>query len=156
MIRMTTTRSPWLAAVLSAILPGLGQVYNRDRAKGIAMLCMALGIGITIAISHSVWSLILMGVLYVAVLIPAVHDAYQIARHRGPSLAGEQLWYVVWMLLCVGPFALPLLWQSRRFSTRGKLLWTIAVILIALIGILAVNAIGRLLDALSPGQPLST
>ena len=151
---MTTTRSPLLAATLSAILPGLGQVYNGDRAKGIAMLCMALGIGITIAISHSVWSAILMGVLYVAVWIPAVQDAYQVACHRGPGLAGERLWYIVWMLLCVGPFALPLLWQSRRFSTRGKLLWTIAVILIALIGILAVNAIGRLLDAFSPGHPL--
>ena len=145
-----TPRSSVVAALLSLLLPGLGQLYNGDRAKGIAMLCMALGIGVTVAVSHSVWSAILMGVLYIAVLIPASQDAYRVARGSAPSFAGERMWYVVWMLLCVGPFALPLLWQSRRFSTCGKVLWTIAVILIALVSILAVNAIGHLLDGLSP------
>ncbi len=144
-----------VSSLLSLLLPGLGQLYNGDRAKGIAMLCMTLGIGISVAISHSLWSSILMGVLYVAVLIPAVQDAYHIACGNAPSFAGERMWYVVWMLLCVGPFALPLLWQSRRFSTRGKIAWTVGVILIALVSILAVNAIGHLLDGLSQRHPPS-
>lgn len=32
------TRSPTVAAVLSAVLPGLGQLYHRDWTKGVAFL----------------------------------------------------------------------------------------------------------------------
>jgi len=38
------TRSPWVAAVLSLLLPGLGQLYNQERPKGVALLCMTAGI----------------------------------------------------------------------------------------------------------------
>ena len=36
--------SPRLAAALSALLPGLGQLYLGERAKGVAVLAAALGI----------------------------------------------------------------------------------------------------------------
>ena len=38
------TRSPWIAGILSLLLPGLGQLYNGERPKGIALLCMTAGL----------------------------------------------------------------------------------------------------------------
>ena len=37
-------RSPALAGLLSAIIPGLGQVYNRQWGKGVGFLAGALGL----------------------------------------------------------------------------------------------------------------
>lgn len=142
-----TTRSSVIAGVLS-LLPGLGQLYNGERAKGMAMLCMTLGIGISAVLFRSPVTLMLMGLIYVAVLIPAVRDAAQVAAGRSATFTGERPWYVIWMLLMVGPFAFPLLWQSRRFSRPAKLVWTIAVILVAVLGIVAAGAVGPILEDL--------
>ena len=38
------SRSPALAGLLSAIIPGLGQVYNRQWGKGVGFLAGALGL----------------------------------------------------------------------------------------------------------------
>ena len=148
-------RSPVTAGVLSLLLPGLGQLYNGERAKGIAMLCMTLGIGVSAALFHSLSTFILLGLIYVAVLIPAVRDAAQVAAGRGTTFTGDRPWYVIWMLCMVGPFALPLLWQSQRFSRTAKLIWTVAVIFLAVLGILAAGAVGPVLeDLLQPYQTL--
>ena len=42
----------------------------------------------------------------------------------------ESPWFVVTLLLVVGPLALRLLWRSRRFTVRWKIVLTIAVTLI--------------------------
>ncbi|HKN87871.1 MAG TPA: DUF5683 domain-containing protein [Nitrospiraceae bacterium] len=48
---MPADRSPKLAALLSAVLPGLGQFYNRQWAKGagffVATLIVDAGLGVT-------------------------------------------------------------------------------------------------------------
>ncbi|MEP6887509.1 MAG: DUF5683 domain-containing protein [Nitrospirales bacterium] len=48
---MSATRSPKVAALLSAALPGLGQFYNRQWAKGagfvLATLIIDAGLGVT-------------------------------------------------------------------------------------------------------------
>lgn len=41
---LVSTLSPPFAAVLSAVMPGLGQLYNRDGAKAAAILCSTFGI----------------------------------------------------------------------------------------------------------------
>ena len=71
-------------------------------------------------------------------------------------ITGEKLWYVVMMLLAVGPLALPLLWQSGHFSRATKLAWTVAVIIIALLAIYALVVIGPIVERLlsNPGQLL--
>ena len=152
-----TTRSPVIATVLSLVVPGLGQLYNGERAKGLAMVCMTLGIGLSAALSRSMISWILLGAVYLVVLVPAAQDASRVAKGLAPSLTGERPWYVIWMLLVVGPFAFPLLWQSRRFSQRTKLILTIVVIIVALLGILVIGAMGPLLEGtlqrLSPLKP---
>ena len=50
------------------------------------------------------------------------------------------------MLLVVGPFALPLLWQSRRFSRMAKVAWTIGVVLVAVLCIVTVAALGPMME----------
>jgi drug/metabolite transporter (DMT)-like permease len=45
-------RNPWVAGLLSSVLPGLGQFYNRQWAKGVGFL---LGVfGLTVVLSSSV------------------------------------------------------------------------------------------------------
>ena len=48
---MPAHRSPKIAALLSAVLPGLGQLYNRQWVKGLAFLLATLvidaGLGVT-------------------------------------------------------------------------------------------------------------
>jgi len=144
------TRSPWIAAVLSLLLPGAGQLYNGERPKGIALLCMTAGIayGLFMSVlgpsySHSFITAVLLAIVYLLVWPPAVVDAYRYAAGKpSPLLAGEKTWYVILMLLTVGPMALPLLWQSPRFSRGGKIGWTVAVILIVLVGIAMLLVIG--------------
>ena len=107
---------PVIAAALSLLLPGLGQLANRERAKGMAMLVMVAGMGVSALLAHSRTAAVLMGLLYLAVLIPSVLDAYQVAAGRSSRFGGGSRGYVIVMLITVGPFALPLLWQSPRFS----------------------------------------
>jgi len=146
--------SPRLAAALSALLPGLGQLYLGERAKGVAVLAAALGIlaGIALALVGPAalrsWATVAMlAVVYPFLWLPAVRDAYRGARGQSsPLLAGEQVWYVIFMLAIVGPMAVPLLWQSPRFSPRAKRLWTAAVILIALVGVAFAVWLGPILQ----------
>jgi hypothetical protein len=42
-------------------------------------------------------------------------------------------WAVIWELLILGPFAIPMLWLSPRFNRFWKIILSLAVILIAVI-----------------------
>lgn len=151
---MSTQKSPLIAPLLSAILPGLGQLYNGERAKGLVILCIDFGIAGGMALStigpvalRSWLTVVMLGVAYVFIWIPSIIDAYQYAAGvRKPLLSGERAWYVIFMLLTVGPAAIPLLWQSPRFSKGAKIGWTIGVILIALSGILFAVVLGPTLE----------
>ncbi|MBI2174870.1 MAG: hypothetical protein HYU33_06715 [Candidatus Omnitrophica bacterium] len=143
-------RYPVLAALLSAIFPGLGQWYNGERIKAFAIGCMSIGtyVGILLAIIgpkafHSLLTLVLLGIVYLAIWIPAVMDAYQRAAGVATTVfSSTSYWYVIVMLLTVGPMALPLLWQSHRFSKAAKISYSLIVIVVALctIGLIVVLA----------------
>lgn len=148
-------RSPYIAAGLSLVAPGAGQIYNGDRPKGIALLCITAGLWASAiltmagaAAARSALTILLLVVVYLFVLIPAVVDAYRAGEGQTAVIAGEKLWYVVMMLLAVGPLALPLLWQSRRFSRGTKLAWTVSVIIIALLAIYALVVMGPIVERL--------
>ena len=151
---MPIQNPPLIALMLSALLPGLGQWYNGERAKGLVVLCIDLGIagGIVLATVgptalRSWLTVIMLGLAYVFIWIPSIIDAYQYAGGaRKPLLSGERTWYVIFMLLTVGPAAIPLLWQSPRFSQAAKIGWTIGVILIALGGIMFAVVLGPALE----------
>ena len=67
-----TGRNPTLAAVLSAVIPGVGQFYNGDIKKGAVMLIGAMLLGPATA-----------GVLWLAMAIWSAIDAYQVAKGTG-------------------------------------------------------------------------
>lgn len=79
---LTNGENPFVAAVYSAILPGLGQFYNREPGKGAAII---------VATFVAVLSMLaLVGfVLYPAVWLYAVYDAYVVADGRSPPLGGD-------------------------------------------------------------------
>jgi hypothetical protein len=41
----TQTKNPWVAGILSGVLPGLGQFYNRQVSKGVGFLIGFLVLG---------------------------------------------------------------------------------------------------------------
>lgn len=96
---------------------------------------MDAGVAVSLLLSHTAIACFVMGGIYFAVMIPAVMDAFQTASGRPRTFTADTVPYVIVMLLMVGPFAIPLLWQSRKFSTSWKIVWTLVVILIALLGI---------------------
>lgn len=70
--------NPFVAAVLSAIFPGVGQLYNRELGKGIALMV----VGTVTALSMAV----LVGfVLYPVVWVYAIYDAYKVADRQGSA-----------------------------------------------------------------------
>lgn len=79
---LTNGENAFVAAVYSAILPGLGQFYNREPAKGAAII---------VATFIAVFSMLaLVGfILYPAVWLYAVYDAYVVAEGRSPPLGGD-------------------------------------------------------------------
>lgn len=146
---------PIVAAALSALVPGLGQLYNRRPAAGAATLVSTLGIWLALAWttlgppdSRSWLTAATLLVAYPFLLVPAVLDAVRdrsdVAVSRSPL--GSR-WQIIVLLLAIGPLALPQLWQSDRFSRRAKLAWTLAVALIALLAILMIVVIGPLVES---------
>lgn len=73
-------------------------------------------------------------------------------KHCGSMLVNRQQekWYLktsalVIAFLCIGPFAIPLVWFNPRFSTKTKIVITIVIILLSYcIGILLANSIGAI------------
>jgi TM2 domain-containing membrane protein YozV len=139
-------KDPRLALFYSVVAPGLGQIYLGERAKGWTFLCMGAGVAVSLIISHTAVACFLMGGIYLAVMIPAALDAFQTASGRPRTFSGDTIPYVIVMLLSVGPFAIPLLWQSQKFSPRAKIVWTIVVIGIALLSIVAMTFVASFLE----------
>lgn len=141
-------KDPRLALFYSIVLPGLGQLYLGESAKGWTLLCMGAGVVVSLILSHTMVSCFLMGGIYLAVTIPAALDAFQTASGRPRTFTADTIPYVIVMLLVVGPFAVPLLWQSRKFSRPAKIAWTVAVIVIAFLAIATTAVVASFLDML--------
>ena len=136
------------------MMPGLGQLYNREEAKAAAILCSTFGIWAGLVwttvgpdASRSWLSAVALLFAYSFVLLPAVLDAHRRASgipEASSSRASRR--HVVIMLLVIGPLAIPQLWQSPGFSRSAKILWTFSVGLISLIVILLMIAVGPVLE----------
>lgn len=140
-------KNPYRACLYSVVIPGLGQIYLEDYAKGLTLLCMDAGILVSVLFSHSwfVWGL--MGVVYLTIVFPAATDAFQTAAGNPRTFNGDSVPYVLLMLFMVGPFAIPLLWQSSKFSKKAKIIWTALVILVALIAIAVTTFLASKIEA---------
>lgn len=94
-------QNPGVAAVLSFLFNGLGQIYNGQIAKGLViMLCSTVTMAITLIgavfIAHYIWSnfiypvelitgavLFILGVTVIAILgIYNIYDAYNVAKKK--------------------------------------------------------------------------
>ena len=127
---MLTRKKPLIALALSLIVPGLGQLYNGERTKGLVIAggWLALGGGSWWFSGLTRVSVVLALVL---VWVSAVLDAYKTAKAVGqPVHWYYRTSYVVAMILLLGPLALPLLWRSPHFSRFAQWAWT-AVIMAA-------------------------
>lgn len=72
---LTQGGNPFVAAGLSVLLPGLGQLYNRELRKGILVIVASL-----LAAASAI---VAIGfVLYPAVWIYAIYDAYVVAERQ--------------------------------------------------------------------------
>ena len=140
-------KNPRLACFCSILAPGLGQIYLEDYAKGLTLLCMAAGILTSVLFSHSWFVWVLMGAVYLTVVFPAAADAYQTASGKPRIFSGNSVPYVLLMLFMVGPFAIPLLWQSPKFSKKAKIIWTVLVILMAFVAIVVTTFLASSVDA---------
>ena len=130
---MPASSNARVALLCSVLLPGLGQIYNRESTKGLVIFGCALTLGI-LGSWFSGFNRLAMLLALVLLWVSAASDAYHMAKNAGQS---AEFYYrktfVVAMLLLLGPLALPLLWQSRNFSRTARWLWTILVISVALL-----------------------
>lgn len=67
--------NPFVAATLSALIPGLGQIYNRELERGIAFIIASFVAGLSVVV--------LIGlVLYPLVWVYSIYDAYTRAEQQ--------------------------------------------------------------------------
>lgn len=137
-----------LAFFYSLLAPGLGQLYLGEFAEGATLLCMSVGVWVSLIVNHTATAWFLMGGIYLAVMIPSAVDAFQTASGRPRTFSADTVPYVIVMLLLIGPFAIPLLWRSGKFSKTAKILWTVMVILIALFAIVFTTVVASFLEKL--------
>ena len=97
-------RSPKIAGLLSAVLPGLGQLYNRQWSKGIGFLLAALVLDAALGISNETMALlqavsngarpsgltpfVLKTIPFLGIAVWSVIDAARVARKQGQGLSG--------------------------------------------------------------------
>ena len=143
-------KNPWIAFFLTILFPGLGHLYVGNKFSALTYAIITVGLGYSYFSAKSY--LAHMAVLFVVpfFLIPAARDAVDVARGKKKSVTGqESQLYVIWMLCCVGPFALPLLWQNKKFSMPVKVVWTVVVVSIVLIFLSAIAVLGKSYDQLT-------
>ena len=125
---MTTRAKAFLALLLSMLLPGLGQIYNREQKKGWVNIACCLVLGIA-TYWLSGFNAVTAALALLLIWLSAIVDAYKVATSTEQTAEFYYAKsYVVTMLLLVGPLALPLLWQSPNFSSTARWVWTVIVV----------------------------
>ncbi len=71
-------KSAWLAAVLSFLLPGLGQIYNGQIFKGIVLVVID-------AINGALMFILIGFVTHAITVVYAIYDAYKTAERINAS-----------------------------------------------------------------------
>jgi signal peptidase I len=124
MTQITHARKPWLAPLMSLVLPGFGQLYNGDINKALwlflsfAFVSIPLGALVALYLPDAwlVPSLAICTLACLALWIYGMVDAWRFAK-RSSALAAKP-WqvsgmYLVTLVMC-GAFALPMLYTYVR------------------------------------------
>lgn len=124
-------RKSILLTFFLSFIPGLAQIYLGEKRKGFTLLIIDGGIFLTLILSKSYLIRLLMSGIYLAAFLPSAIESHQMAKGSKRKLDTNSRWYVTMLILFTGFSALPLLWNSARFSKRAKIAWTIAVPVLA-------------------------
>jgi TM2 domain-containing membrane protein YozV len=73
------TKNPMIALVASVVLPGLGQIYNGQTRKGIALVIVSVFLLYLIITVRTILSE-LANFLYIAILLYSAYDSYNTAK----------------------------------------------------------------------------
>lgn len=123
---------PSLFAASLSLVPGLGHLMLGRRGRALALFAVDVGFVCSLFFFKSIAGRFLTGFAYFTVMVPAVIETYLFAQ-GGVSPVSESRSYILVLLLMTGFAALPLLWQSPLFSRRIKIVWSIAVPVLAII-----------------------
>jgi TM2 domain-containing membrane protein YozV len=80
------TKSEGLAAVLSFLIPGLGQIYNGEIGKGIGILVLAIILGI-------LFFLLVTMLILLILWIWNIYDAYSTAQQINRNAMSQAGYY---------------------------------------------------------------
>ena len=119
-------RRPWIAAILSFIMPGLGQVYSGTLPRGLIwmLLCGISSVAGLLLLSHPTaysWTLgCAAGLAQVAIWIAGAIDSYRCALRckADYELKDYNRWYVYVLLLLMGTGSL----LSYALNVRDQLI----------------------------------
>lgn len=114
----------YLPAILSAFLPGLGQILIGEIACGLSLLAACLGMGLILYLAPSWFTGAFVALAYLSLVFHAAKDAYHSTKNT------ESIQYVLGLAVVIGPFCLPLLWQNKQVHLKAKLLWTVVILII--------------------------
>jgi signal peptidase I len=112
--KSTARRKPWLAALLSVLQPGLGQLYNGQVAKGLLwffalLITLYICLGLMFyAPLHPPYNVTLPILLLMSVYVAIIRDAVRVAKQQGKSYALKPFnkWYVYLAVLLFSAFVL--------------------------------------------------
>jgi hypothetical protein len=110
--------------LLSILLPGLGQLYLGERANGLSLIAASLGMGLVLCFDPSWFTGIFIALAYLSLVYHAAKDAYRGTKNT------ESIEYILGLTVVCGPFCLPLLWQNTQIRVRGKIIWTIVILIL--------------------------
>jgi signal peptidase I len=124
---LSTPRRPWVAVILTLLLPGLGHLYAGAPQRGLFVYLLSLLVGLAAAAAFTVLSattvpfvLVTVSEILAAVLFVTLvaRDAVLRARRAGPSyvLRRYNRWYVYTALFLVVAFLLDPLYVRRFHS----------------------------------------
>jgi hypothetical protein len=120
------------AIVFTGIVPGIGHLLLGKPKKAVGLFLVFAGLVTGFIFADWLLIKILIVLVYISVALPAWIEAYQISRYGENTVNIDARWYTVILLLFTGFSALPLLWQNNNFSKKSKILWSIAVPLLAI------------------------
>ena len=72
-------------------------------------------------------------------------EALDLGKQTDKEKKAGQKWYfktsvIVIAFMCVGPLALPMLWYKPGLSFRAKIIWTVVVVILTVVSVMATVA----------------
>lgn len=126
----------YFPALLSALCPGLGQIYLGEFSAGLALLIATVGLFAVYQFDSSWLTTLCLILGYLSLAYQSAKDAHHKTRNT------ETVQYILGLAVVIGPFCLPLLWQNKQIHLRGRLIWSAVVLVLSLLAILSLKYLG--------------